>query len=83
MFAVNTVSWGGHNFNYAPDEIIDLPDQMAIDRINAGHMRHPNDGELAKAQADGTLRRYPGYIGTEAEQALQQPQSGGKAAKKA
>lgn len=32
----NLQSWAGENFSYLPDEVIELPDAVALARIEAG-----------------------------------------------
>lgn len=32
----NLVSWGGADFNFMPDDIVDLPDDIAKARMDAG-----------------------------------------------
>ncbi len=36
MLVKNLESWAGDNFSHAPGEIIDLPDEIALARIEAG-----------------------------------------------
>jgi len=34
----NLVPWGGHEFNFVADDIIDLPDDIAKARLEAGYV---------------------------------------------
>ena len=36
MLIVNLVSWAGDDFSAAPGDVLDLPDDVAADRIAAG-----------------------------------------------
>lgn len=36
MQIINTVSWAGHDFSFSPGDTIDLPDEIALARIEAG-----------------------------------------------
>jgi hypothetical protein len=67
MYAINTTSWGGtapngREFNYIPEQLIDLPDDMAQDRIAAGYMRAATPEEIAAKRKDMVV--HPGWAGT-------------------
>jgi hypothetical protein len=49
MLVVNLVSWSGLNFNYEPDQIIDLPPETAKARILAGLCDAAPASEKSKA----------------------------------
>jgi hypothetical protein len=36
MKIINTESWAGLEFSYAPGEVVELPDETALARIEAG-----------------------------------------------
>jgi hypothetical protein len=51
-----TTPWSGHDFNLVPGDEIDLPDDVAQARINAGLA----EAVETEAEAPETVRRGPG-----------------------
>lgn len=52
---VNLVAWGGADFNFMPGDLVEMPDDMASDRIAAGIARIPTKKELAA----GDILQHP------------------------
>lgn len=55
----NLVPWSGHDFNYIPDEIVDLPDEMAKDREAAGLVAFLSPAAAKKAAAEPKAEAFP------------------------
>ena len=69
MTVRNLVPWAGENFSVRPGELVDLPEEIALGRIEAGLAerlplgQYPLAGELpCSLPPDSPIREQPGEI---------------------
>jgi hypothetical protein len=55
---VNLSSWAGRNFDIAHGALIEMPDDMASERVAAGLAREPTDDEIETLD----LKPFPGAV---------------------
>lgn len=58
MKVINLASWAGRSFDLAHGDLIEMPDDMARDRIAAGLARPPTADEAETIE----LKPFPGTV---------------------